>query len=61
MKTFEGAQTMEKVNVKTYLFPNITVVTFSLVNAIYLVGVPALVITGGYGFARPGEYSHCVG
>ena len=30
---------MEKVNVKTYLFPNITVVIFSLVNAIYLVGV----------------------
>ena len=39
MKTFEGAQTMEKANIKTYLFPNITVVIFSLVNAIYLVGV----------------------
>ena len=30
---------MEKANIKTYLFPNITVVVFSLVNAIYLVGV----------------------
>ena len=30
---------MEKANIKTYLFPNITVVIFSLVNAIYLVGV----------------------
>ena len=39
IKTFEGAQTMEKANINTYLFPNITVVIFSLVNAIYLVGV----------------------
>ena len=27
---------MGKANIKTYLFPNITVVIFSLVNAIYL-------------------------
>ena len=30
---------MEKANIKTYLFPNITVVIFSFGNAIYLVGV----------------------
>ena len=39
MKAFEGAQTIEKANIKTCLFLNITVVIFSLVNAIYLVGV----------------------
>ena len=36
---------MEKANIKTYLFPNITVVIFSLVNAIYLVEY-TLVIRG---------------
>ena len=51
---------MEKVNVKTYLFPNITVVIFSLVNAIYLVGVHPCHY-GRIWICTPGRYSHCVG
>lgn len=45
---------MEKANIETYLFPNITVVIFSLVNAIYLVGVH-LCHSGRIGICTPGR------
>ena len=45
---------MEKANIKTYLFPNITVVIFSLVNAIYLLGVHPC-HKGRIGICTPGR------